>query len=57
MDDFTTLRIYFICRGCTKVYVAAQTHKPAPGRYNCEDCGKTVHDWAGYYSFTDWKPA
>ena len=50
------LPVYFACRHCEKVYVAAQQRRTDNGHFNCTDCGKQVHAWSGYYSFTDWKP-
>jgi transcription initiation factor IIE alpha subunit len=57
MFESTAPRVFFICRGCSKMFVAEQMHEPAPGRYDCDECGKPVHDWDGSYSFTGWKPA
>jgi hypothetical protein len=51
------LPVYFACRHCEKVYIASQQRRTDNGHFNCTDCGKQVHAWSSYYSFTDWKPA
>ena len=49
--------VYFVCPNCEKIYVASQQRRADIGYFNCTDCGKQVHAWSSYYSFTDWKPA
>jgi hypothetical protein len=46
----------FKCQECGAWYVATweQFPEPAPGTFNCTDCGAVVHCWAGIDRYTGW---
>jgi hypothetical protein len=56
MTKGAQITIHFTCRDCSKLYSAKQKPLSEPGRFECLDCQKPVYEWAGPYSFTDWKP-
>lgn len=41
------------------IYTAPQEHRTEQhsGEFICRDCGKTVHDWTGFYNFFGWQAA
>ena len=49
----------FKCRECGAWYVATWEHslrrQPAPGTFNCKDCGTVVHSWSGIDRYSDWR--
>ena len=51
--------IFFKCQHCGLAYVG----KTAPrsnrhsGTIECVDCEKSAHEWTGFYSLFDWRPA
>jgi hypothetical protein len=56
MTKGAQITIHFTCRDCSKFYSAKQKPLAERGRFECLDCQKPVYEWAGPYSFTDWKP-
>ena len=49
----------FKCRECGAWYAAtweqSLSRQPAPGTFNCKDCGTVVHSWSGIDRYTDWR--
>ena len=58
MSNDARLIVYFSCPRFATVYTACQQQQPGrhPGDFHCRMCGTRVHEWAGLYNFTDWKP-
>jgi predicted RNA-binding Zn-ribbon protein involved in translation (DUF1610 family) len=54
MTDSATTTVHFSCSHCRETYVARQEHRAGTGYFNCEGCGKPVHQWSGPYTFTGW---
>ena len=48
----------FACPHCHRVYTAKQERKlgRAHGCFRCGACRIPVHEWTGYYDFSDWRP-
>ena len=49
--------MYFTCPNCRLAYrareeVRAEMHS---GAVECEECGKIVHEWTGFYDLVGWK--
>ena len=49
--------MYFTCPNCRLAYrareeVCAEQHS---GSVECEECGKIVHEWTGFYNLVGWK--
>jgi|UPI0004B479D1 hypothetical protein len=53
--------VHFTCLGCGIVYSAIQersaTHTNISGTFDCRQCGKLVHHWAGLYDYNEWRIA
>jgi hypothetical protein len=49
----------FKCQKCGAWYVAmwerSPLRTPAPGTFNCPDCGTLVHSWSGIEHYTNWR--
>jgi len=49
----------FKCQKCGAWYAAmweqSPLREPAPGTFNCPDCGTVVHSWSGIDHYTDWR--
>jgi hypothetical protein len=52
--DFSEL---FKCQECYVWYQAKweQFPEPAPGTFNCMDCGMLVHSWSGIDRYSGWR--
>jgi len=40
------------------LFTAPSNYAPAQeaiGKFDCVDCGSTVHSWAGHYNYLEWK--
>jgi hypothetical protein len=48
-----SVKVIFACHQCGAAFAALQEHTDGQGEFACTDCGLTVHDWSGHYSFTD----
>ena len=50
------MKVYFACSLCEQVYRASQIRRPerAFGRFKCEACPATVHEWDGAYEYLGW---
>jgi uncharacterized Zn finger protein len=49
--------MYFTCPNCRLAYrareeVRAEQHS---GAVECEECGRIVHEWTGFYDLVGWK--
>ncbi|MEY9436530.1 hypothetical protein ABIF14_003621 [Bradyrhizobium elkanii] len=53
--------VHFICIDCGIVYSASQersaSHTNTSGTFDCRQCGKLVHHWAGLYHYNEWRIA
>ena len=49
----------FKCQKCGAWYAVmweqSPLREPAPGTFNCPDCGTVVHSWSGIDHYTDWR--
>jgi transcription initiation factor IIE alpha subunit len=56
-DSSTKTTVYFVCPNCNLPYRATQELRPEQlsGRFECEECRKPVHEWAGHYDLSDWR--
>ena len=50
------LKVYFACSVCEQIYRASQIRRPEHvyGRFKCEGCPATVHEWDGTYEYLGW---
>jgi predicted RNA-binding Zn-ribbon protein involved in translation (DUF1610 family) len=57
MTNGTQAIVHFICPHCDMIYVATQKKSPEQlsGDFHCGACGISVHEWTGFYDFSDWK--
>ena len=46
------------CGDCGMIYTATPEQRPEghSGEFDCVDCGKTVLERTGFYSFAEWEP-
>ncbi len=58
MFSRTPIPVIFACAKCGLLYVATQErHRDkSAGRFDCTDCGRMVHSWAGVYDYPVWEP-
>jgi hypothetical protein len=56
MNNDTDVTVHFSCPHCLTVYRATQerTAVGCPGEYYCGKCGAPVHEWIGFYVFSNW---
>jgi predicted RNA-binding Zn-ribbon protein involved in translation (DUF1610 family) len=49
----------FECPGCGLKYRARKEAMPLvrSGRFDCISCNAAIHEWSGFYDFTNWWPA
>ena len=50
------LKIYFACPECEEIFRASQVRQPerVSGRFKCERCLATIHEWDGVYEYLRW---
>lgn len=58
MNNETGVTVHFSCSHCLTVYRATQerTTEKCPGGFYCGRCGTPVHEWIGFYVFSNWNP-
>jgi hypothetical protein len=49
------ITVYFSCRHCERLYRTSQGRQRQPGHFDCQDCGRPVHEWSGHYDFIGWQ--
>ena len=57
MGDGARIMVHFSCPHCVTIYQARQERRTADdcsGDFYCERYGSPVHDWTGFYHFSDW---
>jgi hypothetical protein len=56
MSNDTPVTVHFSCPHCLAVYRAAQerTAEKRPGEFYCGSCGTPIHEWTGFYVFSNW---
>ena len=58
MNKDNEVSVFFICPRCRLPYRATQKQMMVrmSGSFQCAECDRTVHEWSGFYNFSDWQP-
>jgi hypothetical protein len=56
MTNGAPTTVHFQSHGCDMNYTALQQQQAMKqfGSFDCADCGAIVHEWNGFYDFSDW---
>lgn len=56
MSHHTDVTVHFSCPHCLAVFRSLQVHTTDKclGKYQCSRCDTPVHEWTGFYDFSDW---